>query len=73
MQLLGLVFEIILFAAGCYLYFFSIGALHSRSSGGHSRMEVFRRENSRWLRLASLALMAIMFVNILISLGEFLS
>jgi hypothetical protein len=68
MQILGLLFEVALFAAACFLYFFSIGALPSKSGKRASEVEAFRRENSRWLRLLSLALMAIMFVNIFISL-----
>ncbi|MBK8877781.1 MAG: hypothetical protein IPN74_04315 [Haliscomenobacter sp.] len=70
MQILGLLFEVVLFAAACYLYFFSIGALPSKSGKHPTAVETFRRENSRWLRLLSLALMAIMFVNIFISLRE---
>lgn len=68
MQLLGLLFEIALFAAGGYLYFFSIGALPFKRGKGTTGIEAFRRENSRWLRMLSLALMAIMLVNIVISI-----
>ncbi len=68
MQILGLLFEVALFAAACFLYFFSIGVLPSKSGKRAPGAEAFRRENSRWLRLLSLALMAIMFVNMFISL-----
>lgn len=68
MQLLGLLFEIGLFAAACYLYLFSIGGLPSNRGKATTGIEAFRRENSRWLRILSLALMAIMLVNIVLSL-----
>lgn len=72
MQYLGLIFEFLLFALGVYLYLFAIGAISSRNPEATARAEAFRRENYRWLRLGGLALMAIMFINVLLSLKEIL-
>lgn len=72
MQLAGLLFELLLFGAGLYVYFFSIGGMKTANPTLQQRGEAFRRENHRLLRLAALALMAIMFVNIFLSLKELL-
>ena len=72
MQLAGLLFELLLFGAGLYIYLFSIGGMKTNNPTLQKKGEEFRRENHRTLRLVALALMAIMFVNIFLSLKELL-
>jgi len=72
MQLAGLIFELLLFGAGLYVYLFSIGGLKTHNPVLEKKGEAFRRENHRLLRIVALALMAIMFVNIFLSLKELL-
>ena len=69
MQWLGLITEILFLAMGVYLYLFAIGGIKFKNPDFAGRAEKFRQENRSWLRLAALALMAIMFVNVFLSLG----
>lgn len=72
MQVAGLIFELLLFGAGVYIYLFAIGGWKIGNPVFQKQGEAFRRENSRLLRIVALALMAIMFVNILLSLRDLL-
>jgi hypothetical protein len=69
----GIIVQLLLLGAGVYLYLFAIGAVSAKNPAFREQSEAFRRENSRWLRVLSLALMAIMFVNVLLSLRDLLA
>lgn len=64
MEYLGLFFEFLFLALGVYLYLFAIGKISSKDPQARRRAEEFRQRNGRWIRLLSLALIAIMIVNI---------
>jgi hypothetical protein len=65
----GLIFEIFFLIAGIYLYLFSIGKVQSSDPEKQKKAEEFRAQN-KWLRIVSLALIAIMAVNIYLHFQE---
>ena len=65
MEYLGLAFEFVFLGMGIYLYLFAAGKLSSKNKKLSDKSEEFRKENGGWLRIASLALMAIMLINII--------
>ncbi len=69
----GIIVQLLLLGAGVYLYLYAIGAVSTKNPAFRAQSEAFRRENGRWLRILSLALMAIMFVNVLLSLRDLLA
>lgn len=72
MPYIGLLFEAALFFFGVYWYLFAIGVIRPKNPDGAKKAEVFVRENGRWIRLAALALMAVMFINLAIGLRDLL-
>ncbi len=70
MQYLGLLFEIIFFAIGVYLYLFARGLVRTGNSELQKKAEAFRQDNAWWLRLLGLAIAAIMAANIFLHLRE---
>lgn len=64
MEYFGLIVEIVLLGVGIYIYLFAIGKIQIGEEEKNSKAEAFRQENGRLLRLLSLALMAIMIVNL---------
>lgn len=72
MEWLGLIFEILFLAAGIYLYLFAIGKINSPDSKIQKRMDELRKGNAWWIRLAALALTAIMLVNIVVHIQQML-
>lgn len=73
MEYLGLFVEILLLLAGVYLYLFAIGKLKFKDEGTRKKAEQFRTQNSTWLRLGAMALMAIMVVNIFVHLSQLMA
>ena len=73
MNILGLIVEILLLALGVYVYFFSRGAIKLKDPEREERALAFRNENGRILRLMSLALSAVMLVNLLLRLQQYFS
>ena len=65
-------FEIVFFVVAGYIYLFSIGKLSVKDPEKQAKLESFRNENAGWLKLLSLAIMAIMAVNIFISVRDIL-
>ncbi|MBK6904647.1 MAG: hypothetical protein IPH04_18055 [Saprospirales bacterium] len=63
MEYLGLLFELLFFSLGVYLYLFARGMVRSGNPERQKRAESFRASNSWWLRLLGLAIAAIMGVN----------
>jgi len=70
MEYIGLFFELIMLSAGIYLYLFAIGRLKFKKQATREKAEAFRANNAGWLRLAALALTAIMVVNIIVHLRQ---
>lgn len=69
MKITALIIQLTLLAVGVYLYLLSIGALKFKNPKQQERINQFRKENT-WLRLAALALMAIMFFNVALTVME---
>jgi len=67
MTYIGLIFEIIFLLAGIYLYMFSRGVIKTKGSSA------FLAENKTLIRFASLALIAIMLINIGLHISDILS
>lgn len=70
MEYLGLLFELLFFGAGLYLYLFSRGGLNSSNPDAQKKAEAFREKNALWMRLLGLALMAIMGLNLVLHIRE---
>ena len=73
MDYIGLFFELILLTAGIYLYLFAIGRLRFRDPAAAKKAEAFRTANGSWLRLAALALTAVMIINIIVHLRQLMA
>lgn len=69
MEYIGLLFEILFLGMGVYLYLFSLGKMQPADPKARERSEAFRRRN-RWIRPLSLALIALMLVNIVLHLRD---
>jgi len=67
MTYLGLVFEFLFLAGGIYLYLFTRGLIKTKGSSS------FIKENKTLLRFASLALIAIMLLNISLHVRDLLT
>jgi hypothetical protein len=65
----GLIFEAILLAMGIWVYRFSKGKIKFHATQ-QPLMERFRLENAGWMRLSSIALVAIMSVEIALHLFQ---
>jgi hypothetical protein len=63
---LGLFFEILFLLAGIYLYLFSRGLIKTKQGGS------FLNENKNLIRYGSLALIAIMLINISLHIRDIL-
>jgi len=72
MEFLGLFFEIIFLFFGIYIYLFAIGKIRIKDSSKKAKAEVFRKDNATWMRIGSLALIAIMVVNIYLHISQIL-
>ncbi len=70
MEYLGLIFEFFLLGLGVYLYLFSVGKFKTHDQTLQKRSDEFRKSNSTWLRIGSLALIAMMLINIVIHLSQ---
>jgi hypothetical protein len=68
-QYVGILVEILLLAVAIYIYLFAIGVTKIKKPGQAEKAEKFIKENGSWLKILALALMAIMFFNVVLSLG----
>lgn len=59
----GLIFYVVFFAIGLYLYLFARGLVRFGDEATRARAEAFRADNATWLRLLGLAVAAIMGAN----------
>jgi hypothetical protein len=65
-NVVSLIVQAIFFALGVYVYLFSRGFIQFGDEEVMKRSEEFRAENATWMRLAGLALAAVMGVNIIL-------
>lgn len=72
MEYVGLLFEVLFFALGVYVYLFARGKFSAADPTTRKRMDDFRAKNSWWLRLAGLAIMAVMLLNIALHVQQLL-
>ena len=72
MEIVGLAFEFLFLFAGIYLYLYSIGNVNTADPEKRKQSEEFRAKN-KWLRPLSLALIALMCVNIFFHIQAMLS
>lgn len=70
MEYLGLLFELAFLGMGVYLYLVAIGKIEPKDKEAKERSLAYRKKNSRWLRPVSLALIAIMLVNLVLHLKQ---
>ncbi|MEL7221806.1 MAG: hypothetical protein AAGJ93_10835 [Bacteroidota bacterium] len=70
MNVLGLIVELLLLALGVYVYLFSRGLIQLKDPEREERAQAFRQENGSILRLMSLALAAVMLINLLLRLQQ---
>ena len=73
MDFLGLIIEFLLLGMGVYFYLFALGRLRFKDPEGQQRADAFREKNGWWIRLGSLALIAIMVVNIFLHIQQMLA
>ncbi|KAA3640067.1 MAG: hypothetical protein DWQ02_02635 [Bacteroidetes bacterium] len=70
MEYLGLFFELLILAFAVYLYMFATGRIEAKTEEAQQRADAFRKSNGGWLRILSLALAAIMLVNVLLHIMQ---
>jgi hypothetical protein len=70
MEYLGLIFELLILGFAVYLYLFATGRVQAKTEEAQKRADAFRESNAGWLRILSLALAAIMLVNVLLHLKQ---
>ncbi len=66
MEYAGLILEFIFLGIGIYFYLYSIGKIKFRDPEARKKADAFRKGNKRWLRILSLALIALMTVEIIL-------
>ncbi|MGK0365818.1 MAG: hypothetical protein ACI85O_002886 [Saprospiraceae bacterium] len=69
-QYMGLLFETAFFCGGIYLYLFAIGRIKFNSFEAEAKAAKIRRENGGMLRILSLAVVAIMLMNMYLSIRD---
>ena len=72
-EILGLLFEVFFLAVGVYMYLFSRGFFKAKTKAAEARAEQFRQQNGWWLRLLSIALIAIMSFNLALHVYQLVS
>ncbi len=70
MDYTGLLFEFIFLGMGIYLYLVAVGKVEPKEEQARERSKAFRDKNAKWLRPVSLALVAIMLVNIILHIMD---
>lgn len=72
-EIIGLITELIFLAIGIYGYLFARGVWPKGNPEFEKKAADFRQKNGAWLRLLSLALIAIMAVNLFLRIQAFLA
>lgn len=73
MDYLGLILEFIFLGIGIYFYLFSIGKIKSKNPESQKKAEDFRKGNRGWLRILSLALIALMTLEIILHIQSLIA
>lgn len=73
MEILGLIFEFIFLAFGVYIYLFAYGKIDITTHKNPEQAEAFRKKNAGWLRLLSLALIAVMSLEIFLHIRDLIN
>jgi hypothetical protein len=71
---IGLLFEVVFFALGLYLYLYALGKINLPAARAEkaAAAERFRQRNRGWMRILALAMMAIFGLNIALHLRALL-
>ena len=69
-EIIGLVFYLIFLGTGVITYAFSRGLWYPPNPEIRQSAEAFRKKNASWLRIGAIAIIAIMSLNIYLSLKE---
>ena len=72
MKFIALFFEILILSFAVYVYLFSTGKLKVKDAKLNEKAETFRKENSTWMRLLSLLLIALMSIEVFLNVKSFL-
>jgi len=67
-EIIGLVFYLVFLGAGVIIYAFSRGLWKPPNPEIHESAEIFRKKNQTLLRVGGIALIAIMALNVYVSL-----
>lgn len=70
MEYLGLLFEFIFFFIGLYVYMISRGMVKVEDESLTKQFAALKEKHGRLLRVLSLALCAVMFLNIILHINE---
>ncbi len=73
MEYLGLLVELLFFALGLYVYLLVRGFIRPKTEEKRKAIDAFRKKNGWWLRVLSLALMAVMGLNIFLHIASLLA
>ena len=65
-EIIGFIIELIIFAVAVYLYLYSTNIITTQNRTKRKRQEEFIVSYGNWMRPLSLALMAIMAVNLML-------
>ncbi len=69
-EIISLLIELAFLIAGIYVYLFSIGRVRAKDPALSKKAESFRARNGGWLRILSLALIALMAVEIYLHITQ---
>ena len=67
-EIIGLIAYVLLFGIGLYVYLFTRGVIKMKTAEQEQKAQAFRNENGRIMRIASLLLMAVMLINVWLSI-----
>ena len=70
MEYFGLILEFLFLALGIYIYLFVRGVFKVKDPALQAKAEEFRLNNAGWLRLLSLALIAVMTLEIILHIRD---
>ncbi|MEM9822255.1 MAG: hypothetical protein AAF985_14325 [Bacteroidota bacterium] len=70
MEYFGLILEILFLILGIYLYLFTRGVVNSKDPVMQEKADAFRKKNAGWMRLLSLALIAVMTLEIILHVRD---
>ena len=69
-EIIGLIIYLFFLMSGVIIYAYSRGKWYPPNPEIRESAEAYRKKNATWLRIGSLAIIAIMSINVYISLKE---